>query len=151
MCRLADGSRELALSFGYCTDALADLVSAAGGLYGQGRTVRFFFDAEPRELRWVLRRGAEAVGVSVYEFGDVSVSLDLPDDAGRVIWRAAYPRSVFAHAVLDAARTVLREHGEAGYLARWREHPFPVALVQDLRRLHLRDDACALPHDPARP
>jgi hypothetical protein len=150
-CSLAAGSRKTSLAAGHCTDALGDLVAATGGLYGQRRTTRFFFDAEPRELRWVLRAGDEAVGVTVYEFPDVAVSPDLPDTDGTVVWRSTHPRRLFAHAVLNAAQNVLTEHGEAGYRATWALHPFPVGLVQDLRRLHLRDDVCDLPHDLACP
>ena len=53
------------------------------------------------------------------------------------MWRSAHPRPVFAHAVLEAAHTVLREHGEAGYRAKWAMHPYPLGLILDLRRLHL--------------
>ncbi|MFD7934195.1 hypothetical protein ACFV4T_06620 [Streptomyces sp. NPDC059755] len=139
------------MTAGYCTDALAELVAGAGELYGRQRSVRFFFDTEPQELRWVLRTTDAAVNVTVYEFPDVAVSPDLPDSHGTVIWQATYPRPAFAHAVLEAAHTVLTEHGEAGYLAKWAMHPYPVALVQDLRRLHMRDDVCDLPHDLSRP
>ncbi|MFI5800152.1 hypothetical protein [Streptomyces sp. NPDC051677] len=151
-CRLsaADG-QEAGLVCGYLTDALADLVAATGGLYGPAREIRFFFDVEPTELRWVLRRGgseeADDVEVTVYRFPDVAVSLDLPDSAGTVVWRSTQPRPVFAHAVLEAAEAVLARHGEDGYRERWGQHDYPVALVQDLRRLHLRDDACGAAHD----
>lgn len=130
----------------YCTDALADLVAGTGELYGQQRSARFFFDAEPQELRWVLRTTDDAISVTVYKFPDVAVSPDLPDSDGTVMWQSAHSRPAFAHAVLEAAHRVLSEHGEAGYRAKWAMHPYPLALVQDLRRLHLRDDDCDLPH-----
>lgn len=60
---------------GYCTDALADLVAGAGELYGQRRSARFFFDAEPQELRWVLRARGDTVNVHMRD--DVC---DLPHD-----------------------------------------------------------------------
>ncbi|WP_327696043.1 hypothetical protein [Streptomyces sp. NBC_00459] len=126
---------------------MADLVAGTGELYGQHRSVRFFFDAEPQELRWVLRTTDDAIKVTIHEFPDIDVSLDRPDSDGTVIWQSAHPRSALAHAVWNAADTVLREHGEAGYRARWAMHPYPVGLVQDLRRLHVRDDVCDLPHD----
>ena len=139
-CRLsAAGGQEVSLALGYLTDALADLVAGAGGLYGPAREIRFFFDDEPAELRWVLRRsGGEDVEVTVYRFPDVGVSPDLPDSEGTVVWRSTQPRSVFAHAVLTAAEAVLAEHGEEGYRERWGRHDYPMALVQDLRRLHLQ-------------
>ncbi|MEV1061526.1 hypothetical protein [Streptomyces sp. NPDC050263] len=142
-CRLSgEGERATSLVFGYCTDALADLVAGAGALYGPSRVTRFFFDAEPAELRWVLRRtGGEEVEVTVYRFPDVGVSPDLPDAEGTVIWRSAQPRSVFARAVLTAARAVLARHGEDGYRERWARHDYPTALVQDLSRF-LRGSQC---------
>lgn len=131
----------------YCTDALADLVAGTGELYGQQRSARFFFDAEPQELRWALRTTDDVINVTIHRFPDVAVSPDLRDSAGTVVWQSAHPRSAFAHAVLEAAHTVLRGHGEAGYHAKWAMHPYPLGLVQDLRRLHMRDDVCGLPHD----
>ncbi|EME99853.1 hypothetical protein H340_14471 [Streptomyces mobaraensis NBRC 13819 = DSM 40847] len=41
---------------------------------------------------------------------------------------------------------VVRLHGEDGYKAKWVRHPFPVAALQDLRRLHLRYDNCERRH-----
>ncbi|MGW0579456.1 hypothetical protein ACWD25_26620 [Streptomyces sp. NPDC002920] len=87
------------------------------------------------------------INVTVHEFPDVAVSPDYPDSDGTVIWQSVQPRPVFAHAVLDAAHTVLREHGEAGYRAKWAMHPYPFGPVQDLRRLHIRGDVCDLPHN----
>lgn len=151
-CRLsaADG-QEVGLVCGYLTDALADLVAAAGGLYGPAREIRFFFDDEPTELRWVLSRAgsgeADDVEVTVYRFPDVAVSPDLPDSAGTVVWRSTQSRPEFAHAVLEAAEAVLARYGEEGYRERWGRYDYPVALVQDLRRLHLREDACGAAHD----
>lgn len=52
---------------------------------------------------------------------------------------------------MEAAQSVLRLHGEDGYLAKWVEHPFPVAALQDLRRLHLQHDGCEREHDVAFP
>lgn len=111
-CHLSDDSQTASVTASYCTDALADLVAGAGELYGQQRSARFFFDAEPQEFRWVLRTTDDAVNVTICKFPDVAVSPDLPDFHGTVMWQATYPRSAFAHAVLEAAHTVLTEHGE---------------------------------------
>jgi hypothetical protein len=146
-CHLADDSQTASVIASYCTDALADLVAGAVELYGQRRSVRFFFDAEPQELRWVLRTTDDAINVTIHKFPDVAVSPGLPDSDGTVMWQSTHPRPTFAHAVLHAAHAVLKEHDEGGYLAKWAMHPYPVALVQDLHRLHVRDDHCHLPHD----
>ncbi|MGV9561143.1 hypothetical protein [Streptomyces sp. NPDC003480] len=95
----------------------------------------------------MLRTTDDAINVTIYKFPDMAVSPDLQDSDGTVMWQSAHPRPAFAHAVLTAAHTVLKEHDEAGYLAKWAMHPYPVALVRDLHRLHMRDDDCDLPHD----
>lgn len=146
-CHLASDSQTASVIASYCTDALADLVASTGELYGQQHSARFFFDAEPQELRWALTTIDDAISVTIYKFPDVSVSPDLPDSDGTMIWQTTQPRPVFAHAVLDAAHNVLREHGEVGYRAKWSMHPYPFGLVTDLRRLHMRDDVCGLPHE----
>ncbi|GGS34146.1 hypothetical protein GCM10010269_83910 [Streptomyces humidus] len=94
----------------------------------------------------MLHTTDDAVNLTIYKFPDVALSPNLPDSHGTVLWQATYPRPAFAHAVLEAAHTVLTEHGEAGYLAKWAMHPYLVPRVQGLRRLHMRDDVCDLPH-----
>ncbi|MFE2381634.1 hypothetical protein ACR9VJ_35965 [Streptomyces sp. H49] len=148
-CRVADGSAELKNVVSYCTDALSDVLHGVIGLYGPTAVQRFSFDLEPAEARWVLRgRGAD-VDMAVYRFPDVSTSYDAPDEDGTLVWGSRQPRTVLGHAVMEAAQSVLRLHGEDGYLAKWVRYPFPVAALQDLRRLHLRHDGCARPHQPA--
>jgi hypothetical protein len=105
----------------------------------------------PRLTHVLLRTTDDAIKVTIYEFPDIAVSPDCPDSDGTVIWQSTCPRPAFAHAVRNAAGTVLREHGEAGCRAKWAMHPYPFGLVQDLRRLHIRDDVCDLPHDLPRP
>lgn len=146
--RIADGSAERVDCVSYCTDALADLLYGVAGLYGPSPVQRFSFDLEPAEVRWVLRRRDRDVDIRLHRFADMSTSLDLPDREGRLCWGSTQSRSALGHAVLAAAQAVWRDNGEEGYRERWGEHPFPVAAVQDLRRLHRRDDACPLEHDP---
>lgn len=87
----------------------------------------------------------------IYLFPDMSASFDAPDGAGMLVWSSRQGRGVLSHAVMEAAQSVLRIHGEEGYRAKWMQYPFPVAALQDLRRLHLRDDACDLQHDLSLP
>lgn len=144
---VADGASAHTGPVSYCTDALADLLRAVAGLYGPMSTQRVSFDLEPQEVRWAFRvRGAQ-VELAVSVFPDIASSLDAPDDSGARRWRTVQPRSAVGHAVVQSAEALLRQHGEAGYLERWVRHPFPVAALQDLRRLHIRHDGCSLPHD----
>ncbi|MFB7290247.1 hypothetical protein [Actinacidiphila glaucinigra] len=151
-CRIADGAAKATLFVSYCTDGLADLLSGVGGLYGAtNRLERFFFDSEPMEVRWVLRREGADVAIAIYEFPDVAISLDLPDSEGHLAWTATKPLGELAHVVLATAQQVLKEHGEDGYMTKWIRYPYPVAALQDLRRLHLQHDQCELPHDMTLP
>ncbi|WP_405770987.1 hypothetical protein OG539_39755 [Actinacidiphila glaucinigra] len=150
-CRIADATTMATFSVSYCTDGLAALLSAVGGLYGASRLERFFFDSEPMEVRWVLRREAADVAVAIYEFPDVGTSPDLPDSEGRLAWTATQPLSELAHVVLTTAQQVLKVHGRDGYLTKWIRHPYPVSALQDLRGLHLHHDQCDLPHDMTLP
>ncbi|WP_035792692.1 hypothetical protein [Kitasatospora mediocidica] len=150
-CRIADASAEAKYVVSYCTDALTDLLNGLEGMYRLDPVQRFSFDLEPVEIRWVLRGVATGVGVSIYRFPDMSASFAAPDTDGTLSWRSTQPRSTLVHAVIEAAQEVLQEHGEAGYEARWIRFPFPVAALQNLRRLHLLDDECGQPHDPSTP
>lgn len=145
-CRVKDDEAEWKGGVSYCTDALADVLHAVAGLYGPTSVHRFSFDLEPAEARWVLRGRGPDVDMAIHHFADMSMSFDLPDRDGRLAWSSTQPRTVLGHVVLDAAQSVLRLHGEDGYLAKWGRHPFPVAALQDLRRLHLQHDTCARRH-----
>ncbi|MFE6816120.1 hypothetical protein [Streptomyces sp. NPDC057677] len=141
--RIADGASEHRAHVGYCTDALADLLYAVTGLYGNSSGERVSFDLEPVEMRWQFRRQGVDVVITVFEFPDGATSWGSPDETGGTLfWSSTQPRSVLSHAVMEAAETVLRVHGEAGYQEKWRRHPFPVTALQDLRRLHRRGDDC---------
>ncbi|MGC5398635.1 hypothetical protein ACPXCP_23220 [Streptomyces sp. DT20] len=150
-CRIADGPCERRDVVSYCTDALADVLHGLAALYGPGPVHRFSFDLEPAEIRWVLRGAGPDVEITIYLFPDMSASFDAPDGAGTLVWSSRQGLGVLSHAVMEAAQSVLRIHGEEGYRAKWLQHPFPVAALQDLRRLHLRDDACDLQHDLSLP
>ncbi|WP_332262574.1 hypothetical protein, partial [Streptacidiphilus jeojiense] len=145
-CHLDDGVSKYRTVPSYLTDALGDLVAGAGGLYTSDAVQRFSFELEPQELRWVLRREGALAEVTIYSFPDSTASYALPDTAGTIRWASKPARSVFAHAVVEAAQAVLVQHGEEGYREKWIEHPFPTAALQDLLRLHLSEDDCELVH-----
>ncbi|WP_129841107.1 hypothetical protein [Streptomyces sp. RFCAC02] len=133
----------------YCTDALADVLHGVAGLYGPVAVQRFSSDLEPAEVRWVLRRRGTKVDVAIHYFPDMFASFDVPDREGVLLWGSTQQRGAFAHAVMQAAQSVLQVHGEDGYRTKWVRFAFPVAALQDLRRLHLQQDPCERPHDVA--
>ncbi|WP_326677890.1 hypothetical protein [Streptomyces sp. NBC_01237] len=150
-CSISDVSSKHKHFVSYCTDALADVVHGVAGLYGPTRTQRISFDLEPGEVRWVLRGHGSNVDITIYRFPDMSASFDAPDEEGALCWSSTQPRSALGHAALEAAQVLLRRHGEKEYQAKWVRYPFPAAALQDLRRLHLRDDDCQLEHELALP
>ncbi|MGW9502680.1 hypothetical protein ACWGRT_17260 [Streptomyces albidoflavus] len=78
--------------------------------------------------------------ITIYRFRDMSQSWNAPDDEGTRCWSSNQPRAALGHVVLEAAEAVLRLHGNAGYREKWVQHDFPCAVMNDLRRLHRRDD-----------
>ncbi|MBT2440307.1 hypothetical protein J7E93_09330 [Streptomyces sp. ISL-36] len=140
--RIADGASEHKGVVSYCTDALADLLNAVTGIYGDSTDQRVSFDLEPAELRWRLRRREADVTIAIYRFLDMTTSWDAPDDTGTLFWSSKQPRSVLGHVMMETVETVLQLHGETGYREKWVLHPFPVAALQELRRLHRRGDDC---------
>ncbi|MFJ4867485.1 hypothetical protein [Streptomyces sp. NPDC088757] len=72
--RIADGVSKHETHVGYCTDALADLLYAMTGLYGDSSGERFTFDREPLETRWLLRRQGVDVTIDIFEFSDGGTS-----------------------------------------------------------------------------
>ncbi|MFD6027826.1 hypothetical protein [Streptomyces griseoluteus] len=87
------------------------------------------------------------VEIGIHAFPDMSASFELPDDDGELLWSSLQSRSAFGHVVMEVAQGVLRLHGEDGYRKKWMLHPFPVDELGELRRLHLKWDACDLPHE----
>ncbi|MEV6197148.1 hypothetical protein AB0M19_32665 [Streptomyces sp. NPDC051920] len=85
--------------------------------------------------------------MGIYLFRDMFKSSNLPDDEGELLWSSVQSRSTIGHVVIGAAQDVLQLHGADGYLKKWVQHPFPVAELRELRRLHLERDACDLPHE----
>lgn len=150
-CHIEDADAEWNGSVSYCTDALADVLLGVAGLYGPTSVQRVSFDLEAAEARWVLSGRGSDIDMAIYLFPDMSTSFGRPDREGTRVWGSTQPRTLIGHVVLEAAQSVLRLHGEDGYLAKWGRHPFPVAALQDLRRLHLQHDTCAHRHDVAVP
>lgn len=91
------------------------------------------------------------MGISIYEFPHMAASVGASGDDGTLMWRTTESRSVFARAVMEAAQSVLQRIGKESHQATLRWHPFPAATLQDLRRLHLRDDKCSRQHDLSLP
>jgi hypothetical protein len=97
--------------FGYCSDALGDLVRAALMIATSGFTVEVLFDGEPRE--WRLMAGA---------YYDTSRWTDFRlrvTDQGANIFEVPCSADAFVRAVLKAAQAIWDEYGADGYDDVW--------------------------------
>jgi hypothetical protein len=59
----------------------------------------------------------------------------LSDDEGNLIFATAAPLRVLAASLVDAAATIIKEHGTAGYHELWATHPFPSDALRQLQEL----------------
>ena len=64
-CQVGHGRTEADFAVSHLSDALADVLSGVASLYGESRGARFFFDSEPQEVRWLLRRTGPVVAIDV--------------------------------------------------------------------------------------
>lgn len=110
-------------AFGYCTDALGDLIRAALMVATDGSFASVSFDAEPKEWRVLLgTKGSwstppDPIPLRVKTFPDAGACL--PESEGVTVFEAEVHRNEFARAILAAAQKVLEHHGADGYAKAW--------------------------------
>ncbi len=136
-CTIADADGTCTVSASYLSNALHDLVLAAGALLSRFSALTFSFDEEPGEYRWVI----SSLRLNEVELQILSLDElwgDKPNSEGRLMFRTICTPETFAEAVHAAATAVLAEHGEAGYLEKWAEHPFPMTQLEQLSKMLAR-------------
>lgn len=105
---------------------------AAAAVLAGAHSISVGFDEEPGETRWsVVRTDNGTVRVSVLSFQELWGNR--PDAEGESMFSWTCPPIDFGRAVRDAAETVLKEHGLAGYKERWVEHDFPSQQLELLK------------------
>jgi hypothetical protein len=133
-CHISDEISSCTLTASYLSDALRHLVLAATSVLSGFRSIRFSFEEEPGEFRWVISSPRfNEVEIAILEFP--SLWADQPDSEGAPRFRTTCRPRVFAHAVSRAATDLLAEVGEFGYAEQWPSHPFPTVQLQELKRL----------------
>jgi len=122
--QLSVGTASVAVGpFGYCTDALGDLVCAALMIATSGDRAEVSFDAEPMEWRLIAgsywdaaQPGWTDFRLRVLKFPHLAGS---PEAEGDKVFEAQCAADSFVHAVLTAAQEVWDEHGVEGYDEAW--------------------------------
>jgi len=130
---VGEGDSEVELTASYLSDALGDLLEAIGSLLEGGDAARCSWEEEPGEYRWVFTRDGAEVHLSILVFPDNFPPMR--DDEGVEIFRISEPLIDLAASVGDAAQRVLDDYGEAEYLRRWVEAPFPTAHLKMIREM----------------
>lgn len=102
----------------YLTDALADLLDATNLIVAGEAAVRFSFEEEPGEYRWIFRQTAEkCLTVKILWFPDQWEKK--ADSEGKTIFVATCSSESFCWAVAEAASNLLDEHGLREYRRIW--------------------------------
>jgi hypothetical protein len=124
--------------FGYCTDALGDLIRAALVVAASGDRAEVSFDGEPHEWRliadWYLRPETHPpvrFRVRVLTFRDIYARS--PEADGQTIFEAEINADEFARTVERAAQTIWDRYGADGYHKAWGTKAFPLRALQALK------------------
>jgi hypothetical protein len=122
--------------FGYCSDALGDLVRAALMIATSADYAEVSFDGEPQEWRLILDERSRPtvslpeVRIRVLVFPDASPRS--PEEQGNTIFEARCTVDAVAGAVQAAAQTVWDQYGAEGYNKAW----LPILNGFPLRAMH---------------
>ena len=133
-CSLSDGQSSCDITASYLSDPLRSLLLAATAVISGFTRLSFHFDEEPGEYRWIISSPRlNEIELEILAFDELWG--DRPDSEGRSLFKTRCLPESFAETVHDTAQRVLQEHGEAGYLEKWAEHPFPSVQFAELARL----------------
>lgn len=129
------GDQNVQMTASYLHDSLLDLASAACALVKNETEATVVFMDEPGEHQMVMHRiNDKEIDLEILWYDDWH-SWKMHDGPGHPRLSG---RTTLAHVrgqVLSELRRLLNENGEAGYLEKWGEHPFPMAQMHDLEQL----------------
>lgn len=124
--------QEVVMTASYLHDSLRGLALAARAVACGAPEARVIFMDEPGEHELVMCRQPDGVVALEIVWYDGWKSWNLGSASGQT--KLSGPTSV-AHVrgqVLSEMRRLWEENGEAGYLVKWVEHPFPLAEMKAL-------------------
>lgn len=133
------GSQVISRAPSYLTHSLADLADAAILVVLGEKEVRFSFEDEPGEYRWILKNasnnstGLELLRVTILEFRDFYARDS--DDAGTQLIDGACSKPQFLLNVRSVLRETLAVNGEDGYRDKTVYHDFPMDQLRELEKL----------------
>ncbi|TBN57242.1 hypothetical protein EYE40_07425 [Glaciihabitans arcticus] len=130
---VSDGNSKVELTASYLSDALGDLLAAIRSLLEGGDAARCSWEEEPGEYRWIFTREGGEAQLVILVFPDNFPPMR--DDEGVEIFRTSEPLTDLAASVGYAAQRVLDEYGEAEYLRRWVEAPFPTSHLRTIQEM----------------
>ncbi len=103
---------------------MGSLTRAVNALLGTAEQAACTWWEEPGEYRWLFRRQADRLHITILEFDQTGSRL--PDERGRVLFSAECRMVKFAIQVKTQLRELLETHGVEGYQALWVRSPFPM-------------------------
>jgi hypothetical protein len=133
-CKLTNEDSSCVVSASYLSDALYKLVLSAISVCVGVERLSFGFDEEPGEFRWIITQPRlNEIKIEIRSFQETWGGK--LDEEGDLLFQAHCRSITFAKLVHTAAQALLDDVGEAGYLKKWAEHPFPSVQFQELKRL----------------
>ncbi|TXK38208.1 hypothetical protein [Nonomuraea sp. C10] len=120
---IAHEGREARMVVSYVTDALRDLLYSLVRVT-QGDDIRFSWDDELTEYRWMFTHEDDTVRVRILRFRDGRRSE--PDEAGREVFALQSEVGPLVRAVVRSIRRLLFEMGEEEYARQWGGQAFPL-------------------------
>jgi hypothetical protein len=148
---IRDGDQVARLTASYLSDALGDLLYCVQRVLGGAEVAELVWSEEPGEYRWQFETISEVTVLSITSTSDIrreenwnddGWNVDLADEGGPdvVEFRAECDMTELAGAIVVAARSLIAKDGEAGYLHRWIEHPFPMSKVNAVEAILSKRD-----------
>jgi hypothetical protein len=133
-CTVADDDQSCTVTASYLSDAFGNLVLSAVTMLKWFNAVSFSFEEEPGEFKWELQSLPDNhLDVKLFEgYRDHGST---PHWKYKVIFEKTSTPLEFGRAVAAAGKALLEEYGEAGYLEKWVEFPFPTENFRQLDQL----------------
>ncbi len=131
-CTIVDGDQTCTITASYLSDAFGNLVLSAVAMLQWFEAVSFRFEEEPGAYKWDLEsRPNNTLDLRISE-AFLNFSADPSNWEYKQIFQTTSTQMRFGRAVDAAANALIEEHGEAGYLEKWKSNPFPMEHLRQL-------------------